>query len=87
MITMFQKEFLLMMRYRIGDITSFEDSVCGCAAPRPDITDPGPGGRHADHTRDQRFPVADRARLMSVPELGSIFRSLSTARARWTPCW
>jgi Coenzyme F390 synthetase len=74
-LTMLQKEALPMIRYRIGDITSFEDEVCPC-------------GR--THTRVRRisgrvddmliirginvFPSQIEYALMEIPEVGQHFQ-------------
>ncbi len=74
-ITMLQKEALPMMRYRIGDITSFEDSVCGCGRSHVRIS--RIQGRVDDMLIIRGinvFPSQIEHALMSVPELGEHFQ-------------
>ena len=63
-----------MMRYRIGDITSFEDSVCGCGRSHVRIS--RIQGRVDDMLIIRGinvFPSQVEYTLMTVPEVGQHF--------------
>jgi len=74
-ITMLQKEALPMIRYRIGDITSYDDSECGCGRSHVRIS--RIQGRVDDMLIIRGinvFPSQVEYTLMSVPELGEHFQ-------------
>ena len=74
-ITMLQKEALPMIRYRIGDITSYEDDECPCGRCHTRIS------RITGRVDDMLiirginvFPSQVEYSLMSIPELGEHFQ-------------
>jgi phenylacetate-CoA ligase len=74
-ITMLQKEALPMIRYRIGDITSYDDSDCGCG--RAHVRIARIQGRVDDMLIIRGinvFPSQVEFTLMSIPELGEHFQ-------------
>jgi phenylacetate-CoA ligase len=74
-ITILQKEALPMIRYRIGDITSMEDSVCPCGRTHPRIQ--RIQGRVDDMLIIRGinvFPSQIEHALMSIPEVGQHFQ-------------
>jgi phenylacetate-CoA ligase len=74
-ITMLQKEALPMVRYRIGDITSYDDSVCPCGRSHVRIS--RIQGRVDDMLIIRGinvFPSQVEHTLMSIPELGEHFQ-------------
>jgi phenylacetate-CoA ligase len=74
-ITMLQKEALPMIRYRIGDITSYQDSECPCGRSHVRIS--RIQGRVDDMLIIRGinvFPSQVEHTLMSIPELGEHFQ-------------
>ncbi|MCU0628326.1 MAG: phenylacetate--CoA ligase [Methanoregulaceae archaeon] len=74
-VTMLQKEALPMIRYRIGDITSFEDGVCACGRTHPRVM--RISGRVDDMLIIRGinvFPSQIEYALMTVPEVGQHFQ-------------
>ena len=74
-ITILQKEALPMIRYRIGDITSMEDSVCPCGRTHPRIQ--RIQGRVDDMLIIRGinvFPSQIEHALMTIPEVGQHFQ-------------
>jgi phenylacetate-CoA ligase len=74
-ITMLQKEALPMIRYRIGDITSYTDDGCRCGRNHARIS------RITGRVDDMMiirginvFPSQVEYSLMSIPELGEHFQ-------------
>lgn len=74
-ITMLQKEALPMVRYRIGDISAIDDSVCACGRTHPRIQ------RITGRVDDMLiirginvFPSQIEYALMSIPEVGQHFQ-------------
>lgn len=74
-ITMLQKEALPMIRYRIGDITSYHDDECACGRCHTRIS------RITGRVDDMLiirginvFPSQVEYSLMSIPELGEHFQ-------------
>jgi phenylacetate-CoA ligase len=70
-ITMLQKEALPMIRYRIGDITSMDESVCVCGRTHPRID--RIQGRVDDMLIIRGinvFPSQIEHTLLSIPEVG-----------------
>lgn len=74
-ITMLQKEALPMIRYRIGDISSIDDSVCPCGRTHPRVQ------RITGRVDDMLiirginvFPSQIEYALMSIPEVGQHFQ-------------
>jgi phenylacetate-CoA ligase len=70
-ITMLQKEAFPMVRYRIGDITSMDDSVCACGRTHPRIE--RIQGRVDDMLIIRGinvFPSQIEHTLLSIPEVG-----------------
>ena len=73
-ITMLQKEALPMIRFRIGDITSYDDEVCGCGRTHPRVH--RISGRVDDMLIIRGinvFPSQVEYTLMTVPEVGQHF--------------
>ncbi|MCG7854257.1 MAG: phenylacetate--CoA ligase [Methanoregulaceae archaeon] len=73
-ITMLQKEALPMIRFRIGDITSYDDDVCGCGRTHPRVH--RISGRVDDMLIIRGinvFPSQVEYTLMTVPEVGEHF--------------
>nr|WP_019177052.1 phenylacetate--CoA ligase [Methanomassiliicoccus luminyensis] len=74
-MTMLQKEALPMVRYRIGDITSYDDSECGCGRSHTRID--RISGRVDDMLIIRGinvFPSQVEYALMTMPELGEHFQ-------------
>jgi phenylacetate-CoA ligase len=74
-LTMLQKEALPMIRYRIGDITSFEDEVCACGRTHPRVM--RISGRVDDMLIIRGinvFPSQVEYALMEIPEVGQHFQ-------------
>jgi len=74
-ITILKKEALPMIRYRIGDITSMEDSICPCGRTHPRIN------RITGRVDDMLiirginvFPSQVEYALMAIPEVGQHFQ-------------
>ncbi|MDD1719947.1 MAG: phenylacetate--CoA ligase [Methanoregulaceae archaeon] len=74
-ITMLQKEAMPMIRYRIGDITSIDESVCACGRTHPRIR------RITGRVDDMLiirginvFPSQIEYALMGIPEVGQHFQ-------------
>ena len=74
-MTMLQKEALPMIRYRVGDITSYEDDVCPCGRTHVRIS------RITGRVDDMLiirginvFPSQVEYSLMGIPELGEHFQ-------------
>ncbi len=74
-VTILKKEALPMIRYRIGDITSMDDSVCACGRTHPRIQ------RITGRVDDMLiirginvFPSQVEYALMTVPEVGQHFQ-------------
>jgi phenylacetate-CoA ligase len=74
-ITILKKEALPMIRYRIGDITSMDDSVCPCGRTHPRIQ------RITGRVDDMLiirginvFPSQVEYALMGIPEVGQHFQ-------------
>ncbi len=73
-ITMLQKEALPMIRFRIGDITTYDDEVCGCGRTHPRVH--RISGRVDDMLIIRGinvFPSQIEYTLMTVPEVGQHF--------------
>ena len=73
-ITMLQKEALPMVRFKIGDITSFDDSVCGCGRTHPRVQ--RISGRVDDMLIIRGinvFPSQIEYTLLTIPEVGQHF--------------
>ena len=80
-ITMLQKEALPMVRYRIGDISAIDDSVCGCGRTHPRVQ------RITGRVDDMLiirginvFPSQIEYALMSIPEVGQHFQIIVDRR-------
>jgi phenylacetate-CoA ligase len=74
-ITMLQKEALPMIRYRIGDLTSYQDDTCPCGRAHVRIS--RIKGRVDDMLIIRGinvFPSQIEYSLMSIPELGEHFQ-------------
>jgi phenylacetate-CoA ligase len=74
-ITILQKEALPMIRYRIGDITSMDDSTCACGRTHPRIQ--RIQGRVDDMLIIRGinvFPSQVEYSLMAIPEVGQHFQ-------------
>ncbi len=74
-LTMLQKEALPMIRYRIGDITSFEDDVCACGRTHPRVR--RISGRVDDMLIIRGinvFPSQIEYALMEIPQVGQHFQ-------------
>jgi phenylacetate-CoA ligase len=74
-ITMLQKEALPMIRYRIGDLTSYEDDVCACGRAHARIS--RIKGRVDDMLIIRGinvFPSQIEHSLLSIPEVGEHFQ-------------
>ena len=74
-VTMLQKEALPMIRYRIGDITSFDDEVCPCGRTHPRLM--RISGRVDDMLIIRGinvFPSQMEYALMAIPEVGQHFQ-------------
>ncbi len=74
-MTMLQKEALPMVRYRTGDITSYDDEVCGCGRSHVRIS--RIRGRVDDMLIIRGinvFPSQVEHTLMGIPELGEHFQ-------------
>jgi phenylacetate-CoA ligase len=74
-ITMLQKEALPMIRYRIGDISSMDESVCSCGRTHPRIQ--RIQGRVDDMLIIRGinvFPSQIEYTLMTIPEVGQHFQ-------------
>jgi phenylacetate-CoA ligase len=74
-VTILKKEALPMIRYRIGDITSMDDSVCACGRSHPRIQ------RITGRVDDMLiirginvFPSQVEYALMGIPEVGQHFQ-------------
>ncbi|NLI74134.1 MAG: phenylacetate--CoA ligase [Euryarchaeota archaeon] len=74
-VTMLQKEALPMIRYRIGDLTSYDDSTCACGRSHTRIS------RITGRVDDMLiirginvFPSQVEHALLAVPELGEHFQ-------------
>lgn len=74
-ITMLQKEALPLIRYRIGDISAIDDSVCACGRTHPRVQ------RITGRVDDMLiirginvFPSQIEYTLMSIPEVGQHFQ-------------
>jgi phenylacetate-CoA ligase len=74
-ITMLQKEALPIIRYRVGDITSYDDSVCACGRAHVRIS------RITGRVDDMLiirginvFPSQVEHTLLGIPELGEHFQ-------------
>ncbi|KQM10732.1 phenylacetate--CoA ligase [Methanomassiliicoccales archaeon RumEn M1] len=74
-VTMLQKEALPMVRYRIGDLTSYDDSTCPCGRSHVRIS------RIAGRVDDMLiirginvFPSQVEHALLTIPELGEHFQ-------------
>ena len=73
-ITMLQKEALPMIRFRIGDITSCDDSVCACGRTHPRVQ--RISGRVDDMLIIRGinvFPSQIEYTLLTIPEVGQHF--------------
>lgn len=80
-ITMLQKEALPMVRYRIGDISAIDDSVCGCGRTHPRVQ------RITGRVDDMLiirginvFPSQIEYALMSISEVGQHFQIIVDRR-------
>ena len=74
-ITILQKEALPMIRYRIGDISSIDDSVCTCGRTHPQLQ--RIQGRVDDMLIIRGinvFPSQIEYALMAIPEVGQHFQ-------------
>jgi len=74
-ITILQKEALPMIRYRIGDISSIDDSVCTCSRTHPRLQ--RIQGRVDDMLIIRGinvFPSQIEYALMAIPEVGQHFQ-------------
>jgi phenylacetate-CoA ligase len=74
-ITILQKEALPMIRYRIGDITTMDDSICACGRTHPRIQ--RIQGRVDDMLIIRGinvFPSQVEYALMAIPEVGQHFQ-------------
>jgi len=74
-VTMLQKEALPMIRYRIGDITSYEDGVCACGRTHPRVM--RISGRVDDMLIIRGinvFPSQIEYALMTIPQVGQHFQ-------------
>jgi phenylacetate-CoA ligase len=78
-VTILKKEALPMIRYRIGDITSMDDSVCACGRTHPRIQ------RITGRVDDMLiirginvFPSQVEYALMAIPEVGQHFQIVVT---------
>ena len=74
-VTMLQKESLPMIRYKIGDITSFDDEVCACGRTHPRLM--RISGRVDDMLIIRGinvFPSQIEYALMAIPEVGQHFQ-------------
>jgi len=74
-VTMLQKEALPMIRYKIGDITSFDDEVCACGRTHPRLM--RISGRVDDMLIIRGinvFPSQIEYALMAIPEVGQHFQ-------------
>ena len=74
-VTMLQKEALPMIRYKIGDITSFDDEVCPCGRTHPRLM--RISGRVDDMLIIRGinvFPSQIEYALMAIPEVGQHFQ-------------
>lgn len=74
-LTMLQKEALPMIRFRIGDITSFEDDVCACGRTHPRVM--RISGRVDDMLIIRGinvFPSQIEYALMEIPQVGQHFQ-------------
>jgi phenylacetate-CoA ligase len=74
-ITILQKEALPMIRYRIGDISSMDDSICDCGRTHPRIH--RIKGRVDDMLIIRGinvFPSQVEYALMAIPEVGQHFQ-------------
>jgi phenylacetate-CoA ligase len=74
-VTMLQKEALPMIRFKIGDITSYEDGVCACGRTHPRVM--RISGRVDDMLIIRGinvFPSQIEYALMTVPEVGQHFQ-------------
>lgn len=74
-VTMLQKEALPMVRYRVGDITSYDDSTCACGRSHVRIS--RISGRVDDMLIIRGinvFPSQVEHALLGVPELGEHFQ-------------
>jgi phenylacetate-CoA ligase len=74
-VTILKKEALPMIRYRIGDITSMDDSICPCGRTHPRIQ------RITGRVDDMLiirginvFPSQVEYALMAIPEVGQHFQ-------------
>ena len=81
-ITMLQKEALPMIRYRVGDITSYDDSECSCGRAHVRIS------RITGRVDDMLiirginvFPSQIEHTLMSIPELGEQYQIVIDRKA------
>ena len=73
-ITMLQKEALPMIRFRIGDISSLDDSVCACGRTHPRVM--RISGRVDDMLIIRGinvFPSQIEYTLLTIPEVGEHF--------------
>jgi phenylacetate-CoA ligase len=73
-ITMLQKEALPVIRFRIGDITSCDDSVCACGRTHPRVQ--RISGRVDDMLIIRGinvFPSQIEYTLLTIPEVGQHF--------------
>jgi phenylacetate-CoA ligase len=73
-VTMLQKEALPMIRFRIGDITSYDDAVCACGRTHPRVM--RISGRVDDMLIIRGinvFPSQVEYTLLSIPEVGQHF--------------
>jgi phenylacetate-CoA ligase len=73
-VTMLQKEALPMIRFRIGDITSYDDTVCACGRTHPRVM--RISGRVDDMLIIRGinvFPSQVEYTLLSIPEVGQHF--------------
>lgn len=73
-ITMLQKEALPMIRFRIGDITSVDDTVCACGRSHPRVR--RISGRVDDMLIIRGinvFPSQIEYTLLTIPEVGQHF--------------
>jgi phenylacetate-CoA ligase len=80
-ITMLQKEALPMIRYRIGDISVMDDSVCACGRTHPRIR--RIQGRVDDMLIIRGinvFPSQIEYALMEIPEVGEHFQIIVDRR-------
>ena len=74
-VTMLQKEALPMIRYRIGDITSYDDGVCSCGRTHPRVQ--RISGRVDDMLIIRGinvFPSQIEYALMGIPQVGQHFQ-------------